>query len=116
MPRRNAPWTPLQRQAWLALQRHDHRRLPAPVLAALYPGLLAWVWAFANPWKWNVWQSTDGGVSYFLVADYWAVGTARQFDPDGGSELYFIVGVNETGREVTQRSNAVRPDDAPIPH
>ena len=42
-------------------------------------------------------------------------GDARQFAPDGGSELHFIVGVDADGNEITARSNAVRPDDAPQP-
>ena len=40
-------------------------------------------------------------------------GDARQFAPDGGGELHYIVGVDADGNEITQHSNAVRPDDAP---
>ena len=44
-------------------------------------------------------------------------GDARQFAPDGGSEFYFIVGVDAAGVEITERSNWIRPDDAvpPVP-
>jgi len=113
LPRRNAPWTPLQRRTWLAEQRH--RLQPAPVLRAAYPDLLQWDWDLPNPYKWNVWMSMDGGNSYFLVEDYWGYGDARQFAPDGGGELYYIVGIDVTGREITKHSNIVRPDDAPVP-
>lgn len=113
--RRNAPWTPLQRRTWLAEQRRKHRLLPAPVLRAAYPDLLQWDWDFPNPYKWNVWMSFDGGTSWMLVEDYWMYGDARQFAPDGGGELYYIVGIDETGREITAHSNIVRPDDAPLP-
>jgi hypothetical protein len=85
------------------------------VVRAQYPSLLAWDWNLANPYKWNVWLSLDGGVTYFMPEDYWAYGAARQFAPDGGSELHFIVGVDANGKEITRRSNAVRPDDAGSP-
>ena len=58
-------------------------------------------------------MSMDGGNSYFLVEDYWGYGDARQFAPDGGGELYYIVGIDDSGREITKHSNIVRPDDAP---
>ena len=106
------------RLALLAQKRgraRRHRLLPAPVLRPVYPSLLQWDWALANPFRWNVWQSLDNGVTWTLIADYWADGSARQFAPDGGSERYFIVGVNELGRELTEHSNIVRPDDAPLP-
>jgi len=115
LPRRNAPWTPLQRRTWLAEQRRKHHLLPAPVLRAVYPDLLQWNWDLPNPYKWNVWLSLDGGANYILVDGYWEYGDARQFAPDGGGELHFIVGVDQDGNEITQRSNAVRPDDAPLP-
>ena len=112
------------RRIWLALQSQKHRRarmraalptlLPAPVLRAVYPDLLQWDWDFPDPYKWNVWQSLDGGASYILVDGYWEYGDARQFAPDGGGELHFIVGVDADGNEITGRSNAVRPDDAPV--
>ena len=113
--RRNATWTPLQRRTWLTAQRRKDRLLPAPVMRAVYPDKLAWYWDFPNPYKWNVWSSLDRGVSYFLIEDYWGYGDARLFAPDGGGELYFIVGVNELGREVTHHSNVICPDDAPPP-
>lgn len=115
LPRRNAPWTPLQRRTWLAEQRRKHRLAPPPVLRAKYPDLLAWNWELPNPFKWNVWQSLNLGVSWFLIEDFWGYGDARQFAPDGGGELYFIVGVDADGNEITQRSNVVRPDDAVAP-
>ena len=115
------PFQLLSRSRWLAtwLQGRRRRRanalLPAPVLRAAYPTLLQWDWNLANPYKWNVWTSLDGGVSYFLTEDYWHYGDSRQFAPDGGSEFYFVVGVDATGKEITHRSNAVRPDDAIAP-
>ncbi len=114
-PRPNTPWTPLQRRAWLTNERRQHRLQPAPVLRAAYPDLLQWDWLLPNPYKWNVWMSLDGGNTYILIEDYWGYGDARQFAPDGGGELYYIVGIDTTGREVTKHSNIVRPDDAPAP-
>lgn len=95
--------------------RPDDALMPAPVLRAAYPSLLQWDWTLTNPFKWNVWMSLDNGANYMLVEDYWAYGSARQFAPDGGSEFYYIVGVNQAGQEITEHSNAVRPDDAPAP-
>ena len=37
------------------------------------------------------------------------------YAPDGGQHLMFIVGVDANGKEITHRSNAVRPDDAIAP-
>ncbi len=111
----------LNRSRWLATWLQDRRRrranalLPAPVLRPAYPSLLQWDWDLANPYKWNVWMSLDNGASWMLVEDYWAYGAARQFAPDGGSELYYIVGIDQTGKEITRHSNVVRPDDAPAP-
>ena len=92
-----------------------HRLLPAPVLRAQYPDKLAWDWDRPNPYKWNVWMSLNGGASWLLIEDYWMYGDARQFAPDGGSELYFIVGIDESGNEITAHSNIIRPDDAVVP-
>jgi hypothetical protein len=106
---------------WLALWAQNRRRrrlrlapslLPAPVLRSEYPDKLAWDWNLANPYKWNVWQSLDGGVTYILSDGYWMYGDARQFAPDAPGELHFIVGVDASGNEITERSNAVRPDEA----
>ena len=117
----------INRRTWLALWAQGRRRnrlrfghpalLPAPVLRAAYPDLLRWDWDLANPHKWNVWTSLNGGASWFLTEDYWMYGDARQFAPDGGSEFYFIVGVDAAGVEITERSNWIRPDDAvpPVP-
>ena len=115
----------IDRRTWLALWAQGRRRnrlrfghpalLPAPVLRAAYPDLLRWDWVLLDPFKWNVWMSLDGGGSWTLIEDYWTYGDARQFSPDGGHLLYFIVGVDEAGNEITRRSNIVRPDDAPVP-
>jgi len=115
----------INHRAWLALwaQRRRRRRvrgalptlLPAPVLRAAYPDLLQWDWDLSNPYKWNVWMSSNSGVSWVLIEDYWTFGDARQFAPDGGSELYFIVGIDASGNEITEHSNNIRPDDATAP-
>jgi len=47
--------------------------------------------------------------------DDFVAGTDRQYAPDGGQHPMCIVGVDANGREVTERSNRVRPDDALIP-
>ena len=60
-------------------------------------------------------MSLDEGGTWTLLEDYWTGGDGREFAPDGGSELYLIVGVDANGREITQRSNSVRPDDASPP-
>jgi hypothetical protein len=106
----------MNRHAAIALWLQDRRRgRRTPVLSPLYPGMLSWNWPYPDPFKWNVWMSADGGVSWTLVQDYWAWGNARSFSPDGSWQRYFVVGVNEAGVEVTGRSNEVRPDDAPVP-
>jgi len=115
----------INRRTWIALWAQDRRRsrvraaqatlLPAPVLRAAHPDLLQWDWDGANPYQWNVYLSLDGGVTFFMPGDYWVDGEAREFSPDGGSELYFIVGVDADGNEITERSNSVRPDDAIAP-
>jgi hypothetical protein len=115
----------INRRGWLALWLQKRRRsrvrgalptlLPAPVLRAVYPDLLQWDWDLSNPYKWNVWMSLNGGTSWMLIEDYWMYGDARQFAPDGGSELYYIVGIDASGNEITKHSNAVRPDDAVPP-
>ena len=117
----------INRRVWLALDLQARRRkrmraaqsflLPAPVLRAAYPDLLQWDWDLPNPHKWNVWMSLDDGNNYILIEDYWGYGDARQFAPDGGSELYYIVGINSSGVEITEHSNIIRPDDAvpPVP-
>jgi hypothetical protein len=101
---------------WLQQRRHGRCMFAAPVLAAQYPSQLVWNWDFRNPFRWNVYYSPDSGVTYQL--DGWLDGDARQYAPDGGSQLMLIVGVDAYGNEVTQRSNAVRPDDAvaPVPN
>ena len=80
-----------------------------------YPGLLVWEWPYPNPYQWLVyWGHSDLGPWNF-VEDYWHYGASRQFAPDGGSPFHLVVGVDQFGNEVTGRSNAVRPDDAPEP-
>ncbi len=111
----------INQRGFLALWAQDRRRkrvraalatlLPAPVLRGAYPDLLQWDWTLPNPYKWNVWMSLDSGVSWILIEDYWMYGDARQFAPDGGSELYYIVGIDVFGREITEHSNIIRPDD-----
>ncbi len=116
---RGKQWSAARRfRGWLATWLQDRRRgrlLPAPVLVPAWPSLLQWTWDLANPYKWNVWLTLDGGVTFFMPEEYWAYGAARQFAPDGGSQLHFIVGVDANGKEITHRSNTVRPDDAPAP-
>ncbi len=111
----------INRRGWLATWLQHRRRkranslLPAPVLQAQFPDKLAWTWNYPNPFKWNVWMSMDSGASWMLVEDYWMYGDARQFAPDGGGELYYIVGIDQSGQEITQHSNVIRPEDALYP-
>ena len=92
--------------------------LAAPVLTGVFDdSSLSWTFEdqegpLPDPVRWNVWVSMDGGATFVLPEDYWAAGNARAFAPDGGSELYFIVGVDAEGREITVRSNAVCPDNS----
>ena len=106
----------INRRNWLALDLQDRRRhRRAPLLRPQYPDLLVWEWPYANPYQWRVyWSNTPDGPWNF-VEDYWHYGDSRQFAPDGGSPYHLIVGVDQLGNEVTGRSNAVRPDDAPVP-
>ncbi|MEI8292146.1 MAG: hypothetical protein WCH99_21965, partial [Verrucomicrobiota bacterium] len=115
----------INRGSWIALWAQDRRRrrvraaqaplLPAPVLRPAYPDLLQWDWDCPNPYQWNVYVSLDGGVTFFMPEGYWVSGEGREFAPDGGSELYFIFGVDADGRVITQHSNPVCPDDASPP-
>ena len=111
----------INRRGWLAAWAQQRRRrrhpglLPAPVLRAQYPTQIVWDWSLANPYRWLVYTSLNEGATWFFTDDYWKWGADRMFAPDGGSELYYIVGVDADGNEVTGRSNAVRPDDAPMP-
>jgi hypothetical protein len=91
-------------------------KIRAPILSAMYPSSIVWKWHRPDPYRWNVYQSLDNGATYFFTEDNWAWGNARRFAPDGGSELMFVVGVDRSGKEITGHSNAVRPDDAPVPH
>lgn len=86
---------------------------PTPELIAQYPSLAVWQWNYANPVRWNAYNSLDGGGTYQF--DDFVNGDARQYAPDGGQHLMFIVGVDGIGTEITGRSNAVRPDDAIAP-
>ena len=110
-------------RGWLATWAQNRRRsrvqdaqptlLPAPLLVALYPDLAVWEWNYPDPARWNAYDSLDGGQTYRF--DDWETGDARQYAPDGGENLMFIVGVDADGREITERSNAVLPDDGDMP-
>ena len=89
------------------------RRARRPFLATVYPGLAQWRWYHANPYRWNVYGSNDGGATWAL--DGYVAGTVRQYDPASGLRPFFVVGVDAGGSEVTGRSNVVRPDDARMP-
>jgi len=114
---RGKSWSAARRfQGWLASWAQDRRRgrlLPAPLLVATWPSLATWAWTYANPARWNAYNSLYGGLTYQF--DDWATGSGRQYAPDGGQHLMFIVGVDANGKEITHRSNAVRPDDAIAP-
>jgi hypothetical protein len=86
--------------------------LPGPVLKAQYPDLAVWDWSYANPFRWNAYDSLDGGVTWRF--DDFEDGDTRQYAPDG-NEPMFIVGVDANGREITERSNVVQVEDAPPP-
>jgi hypothetical protein len=113
----------INRRGWLAVWLQDRRRarvrgalptlLPAPLLVALYPDLAVWEWNYPDPARWNAYNSLDGGQTYRF--DDWETGDARQYAPDGGENLMFIVGVDADGREITERSNAVLPEDGDMP-
>ena len=99
---------------WAQGRRRKHQGLlPAPVLRAAMPGVAAWDWNYANPIFWNAYNSLDGGVTWQY--DDHGAGTDRTYMPDGGQHLMFIVGVDANGKEITQRSNPVRPDDGIVP-
>ena len=93
----------------------SHLKMHAPKLAAEYPDILTWTWHHKNPYRWNLYSILGGGTICVLVSDYWKYGYDRRFSPDGGSEPVFVVGVDQSGKEITGRSNVVRPDDAPVP-
>jgi hypothetical protein len=113
----------INRRGWLALWLQKRRRsrvrgalpslLPAPVLVAQYPSLAVWEWNYPNPARWNAYKSLDDGMTFRF--DDWETGDARQYAPDGGENLMFIVGVDANGTEITERSNAVLPDDGVPP-
>ena len=79
------------------------------MLSPANPSIAVWDWSNTNPARWNAYNSLDGGLTYLF--DDFVAGTERQYAPDGGQHLMFIVGVDANGVEITQRSNAVRPDD-----
>ena len=111
--------TTFSRRSWLAtwLQKRrrarQHKLRPAPLLVAQYPSLAVWEWGYADPARWNAYNSLDDGLTWRF--DDWETGSARQYAPDSGEHLMFIVGVDADGKEITGRSNAVRPDDAVAP-
>lgn len=99
-------WWPV----WAQERRREHQGLlPAPVLVAGPASVAIWQWRYANPVRWNAYLSLDGGVNW--IFDDWAGGNERQYAPDGGTHPMFIVGVDANGKEITKRSNIVRPDD-----
>ena len=113
--RRNAPWTPLQRRTWLAERRRRGlpHLLPGPTLRAVFPEKAEWSWPYADPYRWYVLVSSDGGVAFEL--ENWQDGSARRYAPDGGGEPMFVVGVDGDGNEITERSNVIVPEDALFP-
>ena len=114
--RRTASWTPLQRRTWLAERRRRSRQnhlLPAPVLTAAYPDLAVWTWDYPDPAYWYAYHQHAAGEPF--TYDDRGAGTDRQYAPDGGQYWMFIVGVDANGKEITERSNAVRPEDAQPP-
>ncbi len=94
----------VNRRAWLAvwLQRRRRQRKM----------LAVWQWKYPNPAFWYAYHRVIGLNNDEYFFDDFVAGTARQYAPDGGQHLMFIVGVDEDGNEITHRSNAVRPDDA----
>jgi hypothetical protein len=103
-----------QQRAYLATWAQARRRLhqnllPAPVIFPVYPSLVRWEWNYTNPARWNAYISLDGGVSY--IFNGFVNGSGRQYAPDG-NEFIFIVGVDADGKEITHRSNSIRPEDA----
>lgn len=86
-----------------------------PILNPMYPDLLVWKWHHIDPYRWNFYSILSNGSLCILVDDYWKYGADRKFAPDGGSTPMFMVGVDKFGKEITKRSNVVRPDDAPVP-
>ena len=95
---------------WAQERRREHQGLlPAPVLVAQHPSLATWQWRYTNPARWNAYNSLDGGVTWQF--DDFTAGSDRQYSPDGGTHFMFIVGVDANGKEITKRSNAIRPDD-----
>ena len=102
----------LQKNGWHQHSNIKGKRphlLPAPKIIATYPTLLVWKWHHKNPYRWNAYLSLDGGATYQF--DDFVYGNARQYAPDGGTSLMYIVGVDAHGNEITKRSNAVRADD-----
>jgi hypothetical protein len=111
--RGNAPWTPLQRRTWLAERRRRSRQnhlLPAPVLVAAFPDLAVWTWDYPDPAYWYAYHQLAVGEPF--TYDDRGAGADRQYAPDGGQYPMFIVGYDASGNEITERSNAVRPEDA----
>ena len=62
---------------------------------------------------WAAYNTLDEGATRNF--DDVVLGDGRQYAPDGGSHPMFIVGVDETGIEITERSNSVIPDSAMMP-
>jgi hypothetical protein len=104
----------IDRRGWLSwfLQKRRRARclLPAPVLVAAFPDLAVWTWDYPDPAYWYAYHQHAVGDPF--TYDDRGAGTDRQYAPDGGQYWMFIVGVDANGKEITERSNAVRPEDA----
>jgi hypothetical protein len=58
-----------------------------------------------NPASWQVWVSTDGGVTYILSKT--VSGSSRSDGFYSSGEKAYVVGVDGSGNPVTQDSNVV---------
>lgn len=111
-----------KQRAWLSVWLQEKRRkrrphlLPAPVLVPQYPSLAVWEWNYPNPAFWYAYHQVIGLHNNEFFFDEETLGTSRQYAPDGGQHYMFIVGVDENGNEITERSNAIRPEDAVAPN
>jgi hypothetical protein len=79
--------------------------LSAPVATSLIATEIEWTWALANPDSWNVYISTDGGITYVLSDN---VGGATRSDNGFSSGvLAYVQGIDSIGNPVTAPSNVV---------
>jgi hypothetical protein len=91
--------------AWLLGRSRWRRRRP---VAALAGGALTWVWPWANPPFWAIYQTHDGGATFVLEETGWD-GALREYAPADGNLPAYVVGVDAVDREVTGRSNVATP-------